>query len=1405
MKVTSNVAARKLCLAAAGLLLASTAGAQVALQRGGDLHPLSFESSRLTVVSDPTPIDEARASLGLEADLAFQAFAQTAGGSWIGYVDQRTGVLEYVEGSGLAWVAGAGNQLATEAAAIGAAAPEASLARLDAKARDLARSAAPMLGIDAANLVLDESRSSHPASHVWFVEYGYRLDGVPVEGARVVFSVNNGNLVSIGSENLPAPGTRLPKTRFASALARKVVEDYVGGFLPDDVWVDTGSYHLLPASRLDARYDAGYEPGAGRDVAAVWQFVFRRVDQVGTFRARVDATSGELLDFLDVNDYGSVTGGTYQGDRPAPEVVLPMPFANVATGVYTNSAGIFSGTTGTTTLTGQYVRIVDSCGSISKSADGSGAIAMGSSSGTDCTTPGSGGSGNTHAARTQYYALNRVKEVARGWLPSNSWLSAQLRANVNLNQTCNAYWNGSTVNFFRSGGGCANTGELPGVSLHEWGHGLDTNDGSGSSPDNGTGETYGDFTAALATHASCIGNGFLGSSNCGGYGNSCTSCSGVRDIDYAKHSRNTPSTVANFTQTTCPQPSANNPNYVGPCGKDAIARSQTTKKREGHCESYVSSEALWDLAARDMPGPGSGSAWAIVDRLWYLSRSTASAAFTCNVSGTTWTSSGCATGSLFRIFRTVDDDNGNLADGTPHGGAIAAAMNRHGIACTTDAGWNTTFAAVTPPAAPSLTATAGNNSASLSWSGSSGVYDVYRNETGCNAGFTKVANDLSGSSYNDTAVANGITYYYQVVAQPSGNEAAASSPSTCRTVTPTGGGTCTPPAAPTGVSANATSQTAASVSWSASSGATSYAVFRSTTSGSGYSQVGTSTSTSFSDSGLSCNTTYYYVIQASNGSCSSGNSSQASTTTQACSGGGSVLANGVPVTGISGAAASLQYWTMEVPAGATNLSFQLSGGSGDADMYVKFGSAPTTSSYDCRPYLNGNNESCTFATPSAGTWHVMLRGYSAYSGASLVGSFTETPTCTPPSAPTGVSASGSSQTAASVSWSASSGATSYIVSRSSTSGGPYSQVGTTSGTSFSDSGLTCNTSYYYVVKASNGTCESGNSSQASATTQACSSGGGVLANGVPETNVSGATGSQQFWTMDVPSGATNLSFQISGGTGDADLYVRFGSAPTTSTYDCRPYQSGNNETCTFAAPSAGTWHVMLNGYSAYSGVTLVGSFDPPGGGGGCTTSTLYSHSFESGSGLSNWSKGSFLSGGSTTSWRGIQTCTAHGGSKIFRYGGSSCTGNYGNGDFNFAKPNGASGITVPAGSSDTTLSFWHRRRFESGYDGATLAVSVDGSNYVWVPASAITGSAYNGTIAASCAPSGAAGTAVWTGNSTSFTQITVDLDAACNAATGGSGGCAGQTVHLAFTTITDCSTTDDGWFLDDISVTACTP
>ncbi|MFC5578960.1 M4 family metallopeptidase [Lysobacter niabensis] len=114
--------------------------------------------------------------------------------------------------------------------------------------------------------------------------------------------------------------------------------------------------------------------------------------------------------------------------------------------------------------------------------------------------------------------------------------------------------------------------------------------------------------------------------------------------------------------------------------------------------------------------------------------------------------------------------------------------------------------------------------------------------------------------------------------------------------------------------------------------------------------------------------------------------------------------------------------------------------------------------------------------------------------------------------------------------------------------------------------------------------------------------GGPLTKGVAVTGINQTAGNSVNYTLVVPAGASNLTFTTSGGTGDADMYVKFGSAPTDSVYDCRPYKSGNAETCTFAAPSAGTYYVRLKAYSAFSGVSLVGDYSTGGGGGGQTYS-----------------------------------------------------------------------------------------------------------------------------------------------------------------------------------------------------------
>lgn len=94
--------------------------------------------------------------------------------------------------------------------------------------------------------------------------------------------------------------------------------------------------------------------------------------------------------------------------------------------------------------------------------------------------------------------------------------------------------------------------------------------------------------------------------------------------------------------------------------------------------------------------------------------------------------------------------------------------------------------------------------------------------------------------------------------------------------------------------------------------------------------------------------------------------------------------------------------------------------------------------------------------------------------------------------------------------------------------------------------------------------------------------------------ISGAQDSVLKFTFVVPTGASNLNFALNGGTGDADLYVKFGSEPTMSDYDCRPYVGGNNETCEISNVQAGIYHVMVYGYNSFD-TSIIASFNAGSG------------------------------------------------------------------------------------------------------------------------------------------------------------------------------------------------------------------
>ncbi|TVP43885.1 MAG: hypothetical protein EA350_12770 [Gemmatimonadales bacterium] len=103
----------------------------------------------------------------------------------------------------------------------------------------------------------------------------------------------------------------------------------------------------------------------------------------------------------------------------------------------------------------------------------------------------------------------------------------------------------------------------------------------------------------------------------------------------------------------------------------------------------------------------------------------------------------------------------------------------------------------------------------------------------------------------------------------------------------------------------------------------------------------------------------------------------------------------------------------------------------------------------------------------------------------------------------------------------------------------------------------------------------------------------TLVNGNTVTGIEGQAGQVRYFSIEVPSGASQLIVTISGGTGDADLYVRRGGLPAQFVYDCRPFREGNEEVCTFTSPflTAGHWYIMLRGHKDYAGVSLVANHD----------------------------------------------------------------------------------------------------------------------------------------------------------------------------------------------------------------------
>ncbi len=101
------------------------------------------------------------------------------------------------------------------------------------------------------------------------------------------------------------------------------------------------------------------------------------------------------------------------------------------------------------------------------------------------------------------------------------------------------------------------------------------------------------------------------------------------------------------------------------------------------------------------------------------------------------------------------------------------------------------------------------------------------------------------------------------------------------------------------------------------------------------------------------------------------------------------------------------------------------------------------------------------------------------------------------------------------------------------------------------------------------------------------SGGNYTAAGFPMSGQNAKKNKSIYYSVSIPSNASSFTVTTSGGSGDANLYVRKGSNPSTSSYDCRSDNNKNDEDCTISAPAAATYYILLYGNKDFDDVTIT--------------------------------------------------------------------------------------------------------------------------------------------------------------------------------------------------------------------------
>src|SRR5271154_5900935 len=449
---------------------------------------------------------------------------------------------------------------------------------------------------------------------------------------------------------------------------------------------------------------------------------------------------------------------------------------------------------------------------------------------------------------------------------------------------------------------------------------------------------------------------------------------------------------------------------------------------------------------------------------------------------------------------------------------------------------------ITPPTTPTNLAAAAASATqiSLAWSPSTDSvavtgYDVERCQGANCTNFAQIATTV-GTTYDDTGLTPSTSYSYRVRATDgAGNLSSYSAVATAVTTAPS-------PTAPSNLTAVAASGTQINLSWTASTetGGTisKYLVERCQGAGcANFTQVGTSTTASYNNTGLTASTSYSYRVRAMD---ALNNTSPYSNTASATTSGANLPTAPTNLTASATGPAQINLsWTASTELGGTIAQYLVERcqGSGCAN-FVQVGTSTMTSYND-----TGLAASTTYSYRVRAADALNNTGpYSNTANATTTGANL-------PTAPTNLTASATGPAQINLSWTASTelGGTigQYLVERCQGAGcANFAQVGTTAATSYNDAGLTGSTSYTYRVRASDTSNNLGPySTTATATTSAP-----VLT--APSNLNATATSSSQInltWTASTESGGTISGYLVERcqGAGCAN-FTQVGTSTTAS-------------------------------------------------------------------------------------------------------------------------------------------------------------------------------------------------------------------------------------------------------------------